>query len=219
MKQTIICLLTLLISGVCHAQNYDDMLIRISEIEVYPEYLSEYMTYALTVGETSVREEPGVIAIFPMVTKRDSTQIRIVEIYRDQEAYKAHIASKHFQTYKQGTLHMVKHLDLVDMDALNPAAMGVVFRKMRAPIVGKRISPRPDVSPTTLIVMYDSDKGKKHLLKAIKEMGAEVKYDYKTMSGLAIKKPANLSLEDTKKQLEQVNGVVSVSYDRVMQLH
>lgn len=106
------------------------MLIRISEIEVLPEYLSEYMKYALTVGETSVREEPGVIAIFPMVQQRDSTQIRIIEIYRDQEAYKAHIASKHFQVYKQGTLHMVKRLDLVDMNALNPGAMSAVFRKL-----------------------------------------------------------------------------------------
>ncbi len=69
------------------------MLIRISEIEVYPQHLDEYMNYALAVGETSVRDEPGVIAIFPMVQQRDSTQVRIVEIYRDQEAYKAHIAT------------------------------------------------------------------------------------------------------------------------------
>ncbi len=108
-----------------------DMLIRISEIEVYPQYLAEYLTYAITVGETSVREESGVIAIFPMVTRRDSTQIRIVEIYCDQEAYKTHISSTHFQTYKQGTLHMVKSLDLVDMNAMNPTAMSAIFRKMQ----------------------------------------------------------------------------------------
>ncbi len=111
-------------------QSEVQMLIRISEIEVYPEYLDEYLSYALTVGETSVREEPGVVAIFPMVTQRDSCQVRIVEIYRDQEAYKAHIATSHFQTYKQGTLHMVKSLDLVDMNAMNPDAMGAIFRKM-----------------------------------------------------------------------------------------
>ncbi len=131
MKRLIICMTACLISLNINAQEkQNDMLIRISEIEVYPEHLSDYMTYALTVGETSVREEPGVIAIFPMVQQRDSTQIRIIEIYRDQEAYKAHIASKHFQVYKQGTLHMVKHLDLVDMNALKPDAMPDVFRKM-----------------------------------------------------------------------------------------
>ncbi len=107
-----------------------DMLIRISEIDVYSEYLNEYLKFALRVVESSVREEPGVVAIFPMVEKRDSCKIRIVEIYANQEAYKHHITTPHFQTYKQGTLHMVKHLDLVDMDALNPDAMGAIFRKM-----------------------------------------------------------------------------------------
>lgn len=106
------------------------MLVRISEIEVYPEYLDEYLKFALTVGATSVREEPGVIAIYPMVQQRDSCQIRILEIYASQEAYRYHIGTKHFQTYKQGTLHMVKRLDLVDMTPMNPSAMPEIFRKL-----------------------------------------------------------------------------------------
>ena len=107
-----------------------DMLVRISEIEVYPEYLDQYLGFALTVGATSVREEPGVIAIFPMIQQRDSCQIRILEIYAGQEAYHHHIGTRHFQTYKQGTLHMVKRLDLVDMHAMNPSAMPEIFRKL-----------------------------------------------------------------------------------------
>lgn len=106
------------------------MLVRISEIEVYPEYLDEYLKFALTVGATSVREEPGVIAIYPMVQQRDSCQIRILEIYASQEDYRYHIGTKHFQTYKQGTLHMVKRLDLVDMTPMNPSAMPEIFRKL-----------------------------------------------------------------------------------------
>lgn len=108
-----------------------DMLVRISEIEVYPEYLDEYLKYALKVGETSVREEAGVIAIYPMIQQRDSCQIRILEIYADQAAYKLHISTAHFQTYKQGTLHMVKSLDLVDMHPMNPGAMNAIFKKMK----------------------------------------------------------------------------------------
>ncbi|MDR2921702.1 MAG: antibiotic biosynthesis monooxygenase [Tannerella sp.] len=107
-----------------------DMLVRISEIEVYPEYLDEYLKFALTVGATSVREEPGVIAIYPMIQQRDSCQIRILEIYASQEAYRYHIGTRHFQTYKQGTLHMVKQLDLVDMIPMNPSAMPEIFRKL-----------------------------------------------------------------------------------------
>ncbi len=40
------------------------------------------------------------------------------------------VASAHFQAYKQGTLHMVKHLDLVDMHPLDPAGMQSIFGKM-----------------------------------------------------------------------------------------
>ena len=69
------------------AQSDGDMLVRISEIEVYPQYLDEYLEFALNVGATSVKEEPGVIAIYPMIQKRDSCQIRILEIYASQEAY------------------------------------------------------------------------------------------------------------------------------------
>ena len=108
-----------------------EMLVRISEIEVYPEHLSEYLTFARNVGAESVRKEAGVIAIYPMVQNRDSCQIRILEIYADQEAYKKHIASEHFLTYKQGTLHMVKSLDLVDMTPMNPDGMKEIFCKMK----------------------------------------------------------------------------------------
>ena len=36
------------------------------------------------------------------------------------KAYQKHIASSHFQRYKQGTLHMVKDLQLIDGVALVP---------------------------------------------------------------------------------------------------
>ena len=105
------------------------MLVRLSVIEVYPEYLDEYLAAAATVGGESVKKEPGVICIYPAHLKSDKCQIRILEIYRDQEAYQSHIASEHFQTYKQGTLHMVKNLELIDMNPLDPEAMPYIFKK------------------------------------------------------------------------------------------
>ncbi len=109
----------------------DSMLIRISEIEVHPQYLKEYLEYAHTVGATSVKEEPGVMCIYPMQMKRDSAQIRILEIYASQKAYQHHIKTAHFQKYKTGTLHMVKYLDLIDMYALDAASMPQIFLKMK----------------------------------------------------------------------------------------
>lgn len=118
-------------SSVVEAEVDTAMLVRISEIEIYPQYRDAYLEAALEVGATSVREEPGVIAIFPMIQQRDSCQVRILEIYASPEAYRHHIGTAHFQTYKQGTLHMVKTLDLVDMIPMNPAAMPEIFRKMQ----------------------------------------------------------------------------------------
>lgn len=118
-------------SSVVEAEVDTAMLVRISEIEIYPQYRDAYLEAALEVGATSVREEPGVIAIFPMIQQRDSCQVRILEIYAGPEAYRHHIGTAHFQTYKQGTLHMVKTLDLVDMIPMNPAAMPEIFRKMQ----------------------------------------------------------------------------------------
>ena len=47
--------------------------------------------------------------------------VTILETYASQKAYELHIASEHFQKYKQGTLHMVKKLTLSDQTPLNPA--------------------------------------------------------------------------------------------------
>lgn len=98
-----------------------DGIVRLSKIEVYPEYLEEYMKYATEVGEVSLRTEPGVLTMYAVSEKENPGRITILETYASQEAYKSHIASEHFQKYKQGTLHMVKTLVLSDQTPLNPA--------------------------------------------------------------------------------------------------
>ncbi len=111
--------------------NNNGMIVRISEIEVYPEYLSEYLDYAKEVAQKSVEQEKDVISIYPMSVIKDNTQIRILEIYKNQEAYKNHINSPHFKKYKEGTLHMVKTLDLVDTYQLCPENLGRIFKKAK----------------------------------------------------------------------------------------
>lgn len=96
-------------------------IVRLSKIEVYPQFLDEYMKYATEVGEVSLRTEPGVLTIYAVSEKENPCMITILETYASQEAYEAHIKSVHFQKYKQGTLHMVKSLVLADQTPLNPA--------------------------------------------------------------------------------------------------
>lgn len=108
--------------GMCAKQQMTASgIVRLSKIEVYPQYLDEYMKYATEVGEISLRTEPGVLTMYAVSEKENPCKITILEIYASKEAYDKHIASAHFQKYKQGTLHMVKSLELIDQTPLNPA--------------------------------------------------------------------------------------------------
>ena len=128
MKRLQVTIITIILTASSFAQ---DMLVRISEIEVYPQYLKEYLAFANEVDRLSMEREPGVVCLFPMQSAEDSTQIRILEIYASQEAYQSHIQSAHFQKYKQGTLHMVKDLKLPTMKPLDPETMKLIFKKQR----------------------------------------------------------------------------------------
>ena len=64
-----------------------------------------------------------------MQQKENPCIIRIVEIYRDEVAYKAHIATPHFRAYKEGTPHMIKSLELVPMEPLDTDDMKLIFKK------------------------------------------------------------------------------------------
>ncbi len=108
-----------------------DMIVRIAEIEVWPQYLNEYLSIANEVDRLSMEREPGVICLFPMQSADDSCQIRILEIYASEEVYQQHLKTDHFQKYKQGTLHMVKNLKLPTMQPLDPETMKQIFKKQR----------------------------------------------------------------------------------------
>mgnify|MGYP000830303603 FL=1 len=98
-----------------------DGIVRLSKIEVYLQYLDEYINYATEVGEISLRTEPGVLTMYAIGEKENPCKVTILETYASRKAYEKHIASEHFQKYKQGTLHMVKSLVLSDQTPLNPA--------------------------------------------------------------------------------------------------
>lgn len=117
-------------NNIAHAQQQETM-VRISEIEIYPQHLEEYKTILKHEAEASVRIEKGVIAIFPMFQKDNPTQVRILEMYRDRQAYQSHLETAHFLRYKTTTLHMVKSLKLVDMEALDLETATQLFIKLK----------------------------------------------------------------------------------------
>lgn len=107
------------------------LMVRIAEIEIDARFVEEYAAALIEEADTSVRLEPGVIAIFPMQQGQEPTLIRILEIYADRAAYDSHLKSPHFLKYKATTLKMVKSLKLVEMHALDASAMTQIFQKLR----------------------------------------------------------------------------------------
>ncbi|MGA8854785.1 MAG: putative quinol monooxygenase [Christiangramia sp.] len=111
--------------------NSQNMMIRISEIEIDPNYLKDYISILKEESAASVRLEPGVISIYPMFQKENPTEIRILEIYADKDAYESHLQTPHFKEYKNTTLKMVKSLKLVDMEAIDDKTMKKIFKKLK----------------------------------------------------------------------------------------
>ncbi|MBR7114415.1 MAG: antibiotic biosynthesis monooxygenase [Alistipes sp.] len=126
MKRVLMALLALAFaacgqqSKVDMQEKYENRLVRLSKIEVYEEYLDDYLSFVGEVGRTSVEQEEGVLTLFSVQERERPCHITILEIYADRAAYEHHIATPHFQKYKQGTLHMVKSLELCDGKALVP---------------------------------------------------------------------------------------------------
>ncbi len=114
--------------GMCDKEAMSaDGIVRLSKIEIYPQYLDEYTKYAVEVGEISMRTELGVLTMYAVSEKDNPCRVTILETYASKDAYEKHIASSHFQKYKQETLKMVKSLELVDQNPLNPANKIVNF--------------------------------------------------------------------------------------------
>ena len=131
MKRIFLTFIVIISCLTTQAQNREKMKIRLAEINIVPEYREEYLKRAEKVGALSVEKEQGVICIFPMVMQEAPLQVRIVEIYRDEAAYQAHIQTPHFLEYKSSTLKMIESLKLIEMDALDPEAMSHIFKKIK----------------------------------------------------------------------------------------
>ncbi len=107
-----------------------DLLVRIAEIEIETGSLEDYKKILKEEAAASVEKETGVVAIFPMYQKDSLNKMRILEIYRNKEAYEQHVKTPHFLHYKSATATMVKSLRLMDMEPTDIESMHLMFGKM-----------------------------------------------------------------------------------------
>lgn len=116
-KQFLILGVSVLASSLCGLALAEEMrgrYVRLAEVEIDPAQLERYKAAAKEEIETSVRVEPGVLALYAVSEKDNPAHIIVFEMYTDADAYKAHLETPHFKKYKATTQEMVKSLKLVE---------------------------------------------------------------------------------------------------------
>src|SRR5512141_2041047 len=78
-------------------------IVRIAELEIDPAQLDAYRLALKDEIETSIRVEPGVLALYAVSLKEHPEQIRLFERYENAAAYESHLQSLHFKAYKNRT--------------------------------------------------------------------------------------------------------------------
>lgn len=108
-----ICTMLILNSPKANAQQ-DKGKFRIAKLEIFPEFLEEYKAALAEHARVAVAVEPGVLALQAVYDKAHPTMVTVFEVYASEEAYQAHLKATHFLKYKNGTLKMVKSLELIE---------------------------------------------------------------------------------------------------------
>jgi quinol monooxygenase YgiN len=106
--------------------------VRLAKLVIDTSQLENYKAALKEEIETSLRKEPGVLTLYAVAEKDNSSHITILEIYANEAAYKAHLQTPHFIKYKTGTKDMVKSLELVEMDPLIPG-MRIKYQPEKIP--------------------------------------------------------------------------------------
>ena len=120
MKKMIIGTLISMLAGPFSVGAQEVQMTRLSKITVNADHLPAYRDALAEEVRASMKLEPGVLSLYAVFDKEDPTRLTILEIYASRQAYEQHVKSSNFLKYKSGTLHMVKSLELVDVDPLLP---------------------------------------------------------------------------------------------------
>ena len=100
--------------------------VRIAQLDIKPECLDAFLIAVREEMATSLRVEPGVIALYAVADKQDPTKMTFFEMYVDDAAYERHRNTPHFQKYFQTTKDMIARRVLLE-------AVPVELRDKRTP--------------------------------------------------------------------------------------
>ena len=93
----------------------NSQVVHLAKLQIHPADLEKYQAALKEEIDTSLRIEPGVLALNAVSEKKEPTHITILEVYADADAYQAHLTSAHFKRYKTTTQEMVQSLELIEV--------------------------------------------------------------------------------------------------------
>lgn len=82
--------------------------VRWSELEVDPARMDRFVELGHENVRAIHRLEPGVRAFYWAADKDQPGHVRVLEVYADEGAYKAHLASAHYQAFRDGSRPLLK---------------------------------------------------------------------------------------------------------------
>src|SRR3954452_10843747 len=92
------CSLCVVTRGV--ADEMKAQVVQIAKLEIDPAQLEAYKAALKEEIETALSVEPGVLTLHAMAEKKNPAHVTLLEVYADEDAYKAHLQSPHFLRYK-----------------------------------------------------------------------------------------------------------------------
>jgi quinol monooxygenase YgiN len=113
-KIFILLMLTSVLCGSILAQD-KKLVVRIAKLQIDSALMESYKMALKEEIETSVRVEPGVLALYAVADKSNPFSITIFEIYANEDAYNSHRETAHFKKYKTTAKEMVKSLELLNV--------------------------------------------------------------------------------------------------------
>lgn len=96
------------------AQEVQGAVLRWADLEIDPAQLESFKAAASENVEATRRLEPGVLAFHVVAEKGNPSRIRVLEMYKDAGAYRAHLRTPHFQRFLATTEKMMTARKLYD---------------------------------------------------------------------------------------------------------
>ena len=109
------------VCGVAMSQNNPSRYVRLAELEIDPAQIDAFAAAAREVGQASVQNEDGCLALYAVAERDNPAHVRVFEIYRDAAAYESHVQTPHFRKFRATTDAMVRTRKLVEANPVSLA--------------------------------------------------------------------------------------------------